>query len=183
MSKHPKTLSQARRRRTRGSSLVETLIAMAILALMMVGVLQMFSLSLLVNKGSEARTLMTFKAQQVVENIRMAYYLANQVPPQPAMGMDLGLFTSISPPYITATSTPVQIPSSSTAWGPTGANVVEPNGPFDVFYTITNGGGTPPQWNVTVTCLPTSDTSAARRFFGPTVAVKRVDYVAQIFSK
>ena len=61
----------------RGSSFVEVLLAMTIMALVLVGILQMFSVSLIVNKGSAARTQMLFKCQQVVENIRWYYYVTS----------------------------------------------------------------------------------------------------------
>ena len=59
----------------RGSSFIEILVSLAILAVVMVGILQMFSLSLLTNLGSAARTDLLYKAQQVVENLRLIYYL------------------------------------------------------------------------------------------------------------
>ncbi len=54
------------RRTTRGSSFIKVLLAMTIMALVLVGILQMFSVSLVINKGSAARTQMLFKCQQVV---------------------------------------------------------------------------------------------------------------------
>src|ERR1039458_5856971 len=59
----------------RGSSFVEVLLAMTIMTLVLVGILQMFSVSLIINKGAAARTQMLFKCQQVVENIRWYYYV------------------------------------------------------------------------------------------------------------
>src|ERR1035437_5780445 len=59
----------------RGSSFVEVLLAMTIMALVLVGILQMFSVSLIINKGAAARTQMLFKCQQVVENIRWYYFV------------------------------------------------------------------------------------------------------------
>ena len=50
-------------------TLLEIVLAMGVLSLVLVGVLQMFSLSLLSNQGSLSRTELTFKAQQVIENI------------------------------------------------------------------------------------------------------------------
>src|SRR5450759_3572052 len=61
----------------RGSSFVEVLLAMAIMALVLVGILQMFSVSLIISKGSAARTQMLFKCQQVVENIRWYYFVTS----------------------------------------------------------------------------------------------------------
>src|ERR1039458_8119883 len=64
-------------RARRGSSFVEVLLAMTIMALVLVGILQMFSVSLIINKGAAARTQMLFKCQQVVENIRWYYYVTS----------------------------------------------------------------------------------------------------------
>ena len=51
---------------------------MTIMALVLVGILQMFSVSLVINKGSAARTQMLFKCQQVVENVRYFYFLSRR---------------------------------------------------------------------------------------------------------
>src|ERR1700690_247199 len=67
----------ARHRSRRGSSFVEVLLAMTIMALVLVGILQMFSVSLIVSKGAAARTQMLFKCEQVVENIRWYYYVTS----------------------------------------------------------------------------------------------------------
>ncbi|MDL1950241.1 hypothetical protein FBQ97_10560, partial [Acidobacteria bacterium ACD] len=119
-----------RARSARGSSLVEVLIAIAILALMMVGVLQMFSVALVTNYGSAARTEMTYKAQQVVENLRMIYFLGETNP---------AVFTASGvPATMAATTQPLRLPESETGdssvltwafWGPSGANCVEPSSP------------------------------------------------------
>ena len=50
---------------------------MTIMALVLVGILQMFSVSLIINKGAAARTQMLFKCQQVVENIRWYYFVTS----------------------------------------------------------------------------------------------------------
>ena len=61
---------------------------MALLAMLMVGVLQLFSLSLLTDSGSAARTDMTLKAQQVAENLRYLHFIRQSTPPTvPAGGL------------------------------------------------------------------------------------------------
>src|SRR5450756_528006 len=110
----------ADRRARRGSSFVEVLLAMAIMALVLVGILQMFSVSLIVNKGSAARTQMLFKCQQVVENIRWYYFVTqNNVAIPPATGIPALAATTKSLPY---DGTPLD---EWAFWGPTGANVME----------------------------------------------------------
>src|SRR5471032_2042751 len=103
----------------RGSSFVEVLLAMTILALVLVGILQMFSVSLIVNKGSAARTQMLFKCQQVVENIRWYYYVSrNNATPPVGTGIP-GLGTGITK------NLPYQTGDANWAdwgfWGPDGA--------------------------------------------------------------
>src|SRR5471030_1999854 len=83
-------------RARRGSSFVEVLLAMTILALVLVGILQMFSVSLIVNKGSAARTQMLFKCQQVVENLRWYYYVSRNSATPPAGTGIPGLGTGIT---------------------------------------------------------------------------------------
>jgi hypothetical protein len=188
------------RRRTRGSSFIEVLLAMTIMALVLVGILQMFSVSLVINKGSAARTQMLFRCQQVVENIRYFYYLNRSATATPALLTDTGHVTT-SPMSVPGTL-PIPIsevaqsflPYSSTDatwpyWGPTGANVMEQeNGPYKIAYTIYRDsnppnacgpGGCQNVWVITVSAIPT-DVATATRYFGVGLSSgKRVDYVAQ----
>ena len=163
---------------------------MTIMALVLVGILQMFSVSLIVNKGAAARTQMLFKCQQVVENVRWYYFVT-------ANSFTVPVNTGI-PPLGPVT---VNLPYDGTEpeypyWGPTGANVIErPNGPYKISYTLVNDGtqtmgGTPLNptivnvWVITVTAVPT-DVAGASRYLGiglgnvATGGGKRVDYVAQ----
>jgi hypothetical protein len=180
------------RRRARGSSFIEVLLAMAIMALVLVGILQMFSVSLVINKGSAARTQMLFKCQQVVENIRYFYYLQRHTTVTPALITDAGHTTGpmsipgalplslvtggdVDQTFLPYVSTDATWPY----WGPAGANVMEQeNGPYKISYTIKQD---PAQnvWVITVSAIPT-DVGAATRYFGVGLASgKRVDYVAQ----
>ncbi|HTS03602.1 MAG TPA: hypothetical protein VMN04_13855 [Thermoanaerobaculia bacterium] len=189
-------------RRTRGSSFVEVLLAMTIMALVLVGILQMFSVSLIINKGSAARTQMLFRCQQVVENIRFFYYL-NKTATPPALLADSG---HVSGAMAVPGTLPVPLdaahgdvdqtflPYASTDatwpyWGPAGANVMEQeNGPYKISYTIKFDGlpnpcgpsGCQNVWVITVSAIPT-DVATATRYFGIGLqGGKRVDYVAQL---
>lgn len=179
------------RPRARGSSFVEVLLAMTIMALVLVGILQMFSVSLVINKGSAARTQMLFRCQQVVENFRFFYYLQRNPPAvPPPLLTDLA---HVSGAAMTVPGT-LPIPLSEVAqtflpytsadatwpyWGPTGSNVIEQDsGPYKISYTIKQD---PAQnvWVITVSAIPT-DVATATRYFGVGLTSgKRVDYVAQ----
>ena len=178
-----------RKGRARGSSLVEVLVAIAIMALMMVGILQMFSVALVTNYGSAARTEMTYKAQQVVENLRLIYFFVRGG--NNALATAAGVATTLA-----VTPQPVLLPVSSSDsgtsltwayWGPSGANCVEgANQPYRLGYSVTDGGAF---WIVTATATPVDNPAApiggtpvpgTRRSLGEGSKVKRVDYVAQL---
>jgi prepilin-type N-terminal cleavage/methylation domain-containing protein len=170
----------------RGSSLIEVLVALAILSIMMAGILQLFSLALLASAGSAARTELIFRCQQVVENVRLCYYLYSQ---DSTLLVPLG--AGVPSPIATGTynlpykSTDAGWATGFAFWGPDGANVItESGGPYKLSYTITSVPllTTPPpaaMWTITVSAIPTDDPTAARRFFGVRLQnYKRVDYVA-----
>jgi len=156
---------------------------MTIMALVLVGILQMFSVSLIINKGAAARTQMLFKCQQVVENIRWYYFVTQGTPP-------LATPTGTGIPALGAAT--VKLPYLGTEpewafWGPTGANVMEaPNGPYKISYVIqqdakqTDPTSATKVWVITVSAVPT-DVAGATRYFGISTkgSGKRVDYVAQ----
>ena len=166
------------KRRTRGSSFIEVLLAMTIMALVLVGILQMFSVSLVLNKGSAARTQMLFKCQQVVENVRLFYYLTKGGKTTTPGITESGHVTA------TAMATPGALPdvlndvsksflpynqgesaASWAYWGPDGANVMEQeNGPYKISYTIARDN-VQNLWVVTVSATPT-DIATATRYFG-----------------
>ncbi len=188
------------RRRARGSSFVEVLLAMTIMALVLVGILQMFSVSLVINKGSAARTQMLFRCQQVVENIRYFYYLSRSGAPTPALITDsahvsgamavpgtlpapLPAITACGPcpalvdkTFLPYTATDATWPY----WGPAGANVMDvEKAPYKISYMIEQDA-VQNVWVVTVSATPTDDATAARYFgIGLAGGGKRVDYVAQ----
>jgi prepilin-type N-terminal cleavage/methylation domain-containing protein len=180
-------------RARRGSSLIEVLISLAIMAIVMVGVLQMFSVALVVNKGAAARTHMQFRCQQVVENLRYYYFLARRNLPTPdsATSATGGDNTGIPWPMPVAATT-YDLPYNQTAdatrwayWGPAGANVMETeNGPYKLSYTIYQQAAGDDQrnagmWIIRVTAVPTDVVSSQQYFgIGPKNA-KRIDYVAE----
>jgi len=177
----------------RGSSFVEVLLAMTIMALVLVGILQMFSVSLIVNKGAAARTQMLFKCQQVVENIRWYYYVTSHSLAAPTNTGIPPLGTVSTDPCAPAFCLPYVTTDPGYAfWGPDGANVIErDNGPYKVSYTLVDDAAQqvgPPLtpvhvWVITVSAVPTDVPGAvgASRYLGigTNGGGKRVDYVAQ----
>jgi hypothetical protein len=183
----------AQRSRTRGSSFIEILIALTILAVMMVGILQMFSLALLTNNGSAARTELLYRAQQVVENLRLIYYFEAQG--QPALRVAAGVTAYAALPGVAGKTyyLPYKGVDSTdgptwTYWGPDGFNVVPGSLlPYRLSYTIEDR--TPePFWLVTVTATPIDNPKLtlpaveanARHFLGSSSKIKIVTYAAQI---
>lgn len=170
----------------RGMSLIEVLVASLILALLMLGILEMFSLSLLTDFASGARTEMTYKCQQVVENLRYVQFLRNGgvtgqtnpatgttgIPDTPSLG------TRYTLPYTASDA-------GWAYWGPSGAYVMEAeNGPYQLFYTYADGGAF---WTVTVTAQPTQRATSgstapgsSQSYLGVGAIVKSVEYVAQL---
>ena len=159
----------------RGTSLIEVLIALLILFFLMIGILQMFAMAYLVNLGSAARTEMTYKCQQVAENVRYLRFLQNQ-------GVVVSAPTGISFAEGTYALPYTSGELSGSFWGPNFANVVEaPDGPFRLSVTIQDGdtAGEPGMWIVTANATPVL-TPGLRRYKGAGLANKRVDYVAHI---
>jgi hypothetical protein len=147
----------------RGVTLIEVLVAFFILFVVTLAVLQMLSMAYLVNLGSLTRTDLTYRAQRVVESIRLQRYRV----------FLLGTPAVDACCPVTAGST-MTIPPAGTCdafWGPAGANVMETNARYSLSYTIDVGG------NVTVNAVPL--TTGANLYLGPT-ANKAVVYVAQI---
>ena len=152
---------------------------MTIMALVLVGILQMFSVSLIINKGAAARTQMLFKCQQVVENIRWYYFVTqNKLATPLGTGIPALGEVTVDLPYLGSEA-------EWAFWGPTGANVLEAaNGPYKIRYVIQEDllQKVDPlhAWVITVSAFPT-DVAGATRYFGisTTGSGKRVDYVAQ----
>lgn len=165
----------------RGTSLPEVLVASAIVAILMVGILQMYSAALLMDYGSAGRTEMTFKAQQVVEILRWVSFLRKNSQPVPAN-------TGIPNPPVASTvyTLPWQATDANYSfWGPAGANVVEGEKlPYQLSYSYRAGAaGATPAWIITVTATPkpvAAGSVPVRLYLGSGAMNKRIDYVAQI---
>ncbi|MFZ5805519.1 MAG: type IV pilus modification PilV family protein [Acidobacteriota bacterium] len=157
-----------------GMTLVEILIALAILLVVTVGILQLFSLSYLVNMGSLARTDLQYRAERVAESIRYLYALSRRDPPVsiPECGITFPLAGAISK---------TDIPNDPThaCWGRTRFNVAQADAPFVLSYEITDGeaAGAGRVWIVTVTARPAT---TGVRYLGMAITAKGVRYVAQI---
>jgi prepilin-type N-terminal cleavage/methylation domain-containing protein len=163
----------------RGTTLLEVLIAMAIMALMIVGILQMFFVALSINIGSSARTQLTFKAQQVAENIRYLQYMAQQYSAAPS---GTGVLTGQS---MTAGSYNLPYLGSESEyayWGPNGVNVIEgPKMPYRLSYSVADNTQSN-TWVVTVTAVPVQASSGAAQggtelYRGTNVLKQKVQYV------
>jgi hypothetical protein len=154
----------------------------------------MFSVSLVINKGSAARTQMLFKCQQVVENVRYFYYLSRAGATPPAILSDTSHATGSAMAVAGTLPLPLDAAHGEVAqtflpyvksdatwdyWGPDGANVMEQeNGPYKISYTIQRDL-VQNTWVITVSATPT-DVATATRYFGVDLkSGKRVDYVAQ----
>lgn len=159
----------------KGSSLIEVLVALLIMLFLMIGILQMFALSYMVNLGSAARTQLTYKCEQVMESMRYFSYLSHE-------GLALPANTGISFAEGTYDLPYTGSSVASSYWGPTQADVVEgPDMPYRLSVQIEDGDkhGVADQWIVTVSAYP-SQAQGARKYLGAGIERKRVDYVAQL---
>jgi hypothetical protein len=156
---------RTRRKGERGLTLVEVVIAFFILVVITLAVLQLITIAYWVNLGAIIRTDLTYRAQQVVETIRLQrFLLATGAAPDPCCPLNPGTITNIPPGGC-----------SSDYWGPTGANIVQPNARYLLSYEVVSNPGT----GATVTVLAQPLLSGGRQYLGPT-ANKSVIYVAQI---
>jgi hypothetical protein len=148
------------RKKERGLTMVEVLVAFFILFVVTLAVLQLLAMAYLVNLGSQIRTDLSYRVERVVETIRLQRFRVNNgaaaddtcIP----VGSDAGL---------TITPTTCQ-----TVWGPAGANVIEPGARYQLSYLIRDN-------EVTVKGEPL--TTGSSQYLGP-AAFKVVVYVAQL---
>lgn len=149
-------------RHERGQSLVEVLVALALMLMIVVGVLQLFSMALLTAHASAAQAEMTRKAEAVVEVIRLVRATG-------ATGT-----SGILP--LSAGSQALPRDPADTGWdfwGPTGMAVVEPDARYRLTYDVAPEGNT---WLITVLVSPGE---SGTTYVGP-VAQKGVRYVARL---
>ena len=69
--------STADRKKERGLTLIEVLVAFFILFVVTLAVLQLLSMAYLVNLGSLIRTDLTYRAERVVETVRLQRFRVN----------------------------------------------------------------------------------------------------------
>jgi type II secretory pathway pseudopilin PulG len=131
----------------KGTSLVEVLVALLLLQILMLGILQMFSMAFVINKGSEARTDMTYEAQQLLENLR---YLNSLYKINPTLLSSYDLSPVSFPLTAGSTYDFTTVSNLSTSyWGPSKANVLSiDNQRYQVYASVSDGGA---DWSVTVT--------------------------------
>ncbi len=162
----------------KGSSLVEVLIAMAILLILMIGILQMYSAAFVVNQRSSLRTLEAYKCQQVAEIIRLNKRL-NPPPPNDGIQLMNGFVLRLP-------SSPTDDNSEFWAyWGPGGANVIQEAGePYRIYINVTQPIGSP-FFDVRVAAISVKDfekyNHPASLWAGDGLNIaRRVEYVTRI---
>lgn len=172
--KPSQAVQPVRDRGERGASLVEVLVALLIFLFLMIGVLQMFSMAFIINKGSEARTEMTYKCQQMVENVRYLNALYKESTPLPS---GAGISFPLADGYTYDLYNFSQTQLDASFWGPNGANVVESVNPrYALSMAVVDDGDF---WTVTVTARPNPNTDA-NKYLGVQPRRRIVEYVAQL---
>lgn len=155
-----------------GMTLVEVLVALAILLFVALAILEMFTMSYLANMGSLARTDLQYRAQRVAEGIRYMYAIHRQrqvAVPIPACGID---FTALTPGEVTIPNNP-----SDPCWGEPLFRVVDTSSisaRYDLRYEITDEGQ---MWLITVRAYPRE---TGIQYLGMAIVAKGVRYVAQL---
>lgn len=165
-------LSRRARRRggERGLTLIEVLVAFLLLFIVTLAVLQLLSMAYLDNLGAMIRTELTYKAEQVVETIRLLnfrYYSLLQ-PPSPTEIICCPVSAGSS-----GTITPAPGPCTD-FWGPNGANVINASSRFSLNYSID------PNLVVMVRAAPYKDPSSGQYLYLGPAANKVVIYAAQM---
>jgi len=167
MGKNPRS-----RQRQRGISLIEVLVAFFIFLVISLAILQMLSMSLMVNMGAMARTELQARGQQVVESIRMATIIQRA---------GFAVTGSGIPFPLAETTSPVAIPDdpNHSFWGRQGMNVVEPSARYRLSFSIADGETANENrvWVVTVSAVPNM---SGHTYMGRALPRKVVHYVAQI---
>jgi hypothetical protein len=162
------TGARFRRRRQRGLTLVEVLVAMGLFFVISIAVLELYTASAAINLGSIARTDLVYKCERVVETIRWVEALKRQETPPDLSGFGVNLMGQ-------AGST-VNLPTdpANAYWGKTGANVLDDGQRYTLSYEVADTVGF---WTVTVTARPKT---SGLMYIGAGIPAKVVRYVAQI---
>jgi Tfp pilus assembly protein PilV len=148
------------RKKERGLTLVEVLVAFFLLFVVTLAVLQLLTMAYLVNLGSQIRTDLSYRAERVVETIRLQKFRVNS-------GASDDPCCPVAAPNAGLTITPT---SCQTFWGPQGANVIDPDARYQLSYNIHDS-------TVTVKAEPL--TTGGSQYLGPGT-FKVVVYVAQM---
>lgn len=159
----------------RGSSLIEVLVALLIFLFLMLGVLQMFGLAFITANAAGARTEMTYKAQQLIENMRYLNSLYKSNPT--AIPSDLSTWFPLSDGATYDLSTMSATDLAASYWGPGKTDVVESVNPrYALTMSVQDGGG---YWNLTVTAKANT-AAGVNPYIGGVGQRKVVEYVAQL---
>lgn len=161
----------------KGSTLVEILVSMAILAFLLTGILQMFGAAFVINQKSATRTWQAYKCQQVAEVLRIVWNVNRRTGMLPANAADSGI--QFQSGFVGTLPYKDGDPNWS-YWGPAGANIIETSeGPYRIFYRI----DTEPINNNFILTISAVDAKLLNDGEDPYVArpnVRRIDYVMQL---
>ncbi|MCX7895296.1 MAG: prepilin-type N-terminal cleavage/methylation domain-containing protein [Thermoanaerobaculum sp.] len=158
--------------RQKGMTLIEVLVALAILLFVALAIVELFTMSYLANMGSLARTDLQYRAERLAESIRYMYAIHRQRnvdQPIPACGIN---FSAITPGEVAIPNDP-----NHPCWGYPLFRVVDAdlvNARYELRYEITDEGQL---WLVTVRAYPRE---TGIRYLGMAIAAKGVRYVAQL---
>lgn len=158
---------RAVRRGQRGLALAEVLVAFFLLFVVTLAVLEMLSMAFMVNQAANMRTELAYKAQLVVEQLRIQSAIPGT---NPCCPLDSG--------------TDMLIPTTGTDlcfqnyWGPGGANIVEENARYQIRFRLTDIAGG--HRRVVVEAVPAA--AGGYRYLGEqaTAVGKAVRYVGEI---
>lgn len=161
------------RRGQRGLSLLEVLVAFFLLFVVTLAILEMLSMAYIVNQATEMRTDLTYKAQVVVEQVRLQSVLD-------ALNGTTNACCPLQPgvPFVITDQSDACFDSY---WGASGANIVEANPRYELRYQVTTLAGAGGNNFVVVEAVP--GVLAGYRYagdLGGSPAGKVVRYVAEL---
>ena len=118
--------ARIRRRKLRGQrglSLVEVMVSFFLLFVVTLAILEMLTMAYLTSMRSEMRTELTYKVQQVVEQVNMQRAMGTTSPCCPVTIGNYEITNEADACF-------------TTYWGPGGANIVEPGARYDLRYNV-----------------------------------------------
>ena len=168
------------KKRERGTSLVEVLVALLLLAVLMISILQMFSMVFVTNMGALARTELMYRCEETMENIRYINHLAQITDPAPVFIPNTG-FPALP---ISANAFPLTLKIPDDAGNLAGmeywtdvAEVIEGVPRYQILIEIVDSGN-PVSLDVTLTARQSVVPGAPR--YVAAGSKKVVQYVSQI---